>query len=368
LRPSIPPPLTRSPVRSLSFQRLEPVGALPGTIHPRPGTPPSRITALSYNRETLEETPVAYVELLPSLIEERAVTWIHLDGLGDPDLLNKLGSILRVHALALEDVVNVHQRSKVEEYEDGLFVVLRVPVLGEQLATEQVSLFLGKRFVVTFQEQPAPHLDPIRERLRRGRGRVRASGVDYLAYCLIDTVVDAYFPVLDRFADRLEEIEDLVMARVPKTPPAGILAVRHDLLTLRRALAPLREMLGTLHRQELGFVSDDTRLYLRDCYDHTLQLLDAVETYREIATSLMEVYMSAVSNRMNEVMKVLTIIATMFIPLTFVSSIYGMNFATNVSPWNMPELTWAYGYPFALGLMLAIAVGLLVYFRRKEWL
>jgi magnesium transporter len=184
----------------------------------------------------------------------------------------------------------------------------------------------------------------------------------------MDTIVDAYFPTLDSFADRLEELVDRVVAQVPKTQPSGILAVRHDLLTLRRAIAPLREMLGTLHRQALGFISDDTRLYLRDCYDHTLQLLDAVETYREIATSLMEVYMSAASNRMNEVMKVLTIIATLFIPLTFVSSIYGMNFATDVSTWNMPELTWAYGYPFALGLMAAIAAGLLVFFRRKGWL
>jgi magnesium transporter len=197
---------------------------------------------------------------------------------------------------------------------------------------------------------------------------VRTLGPDYLAYALLDAVVDSYFPLLEQIGDRLEQLEEDVVSGKGRDAPKRLLDIRHDLLTLRRAIWPLREVLSTLYRDETPFIDRETQLYLRDCYDHAVQLLDVLEAYREMASGLMDVHLSTISNRMNEIMKVLTVIATIFIPLTFVSSIYGMNFDPDVSRWNMPELRWRYGYPFALAVMLAMTIGLLVYFRSRGWL
>jgi magnesium transporter len=234
--------------------------------------------------------------------------------------------------------------------------------------TEQISMFLGERVLLTFQERPGDCFDPVRTRLRAARGQIRNRQIDYLAYTLLDAVIDGYFPVLEGLGERLEDLEDRVIAAPADLEVARIHEIRRELLTIRRAVWPQREMVNALTRESSHYVTDQTRPYLRDCYDHTIQLMDIIETYREIATGLVDVYLSSVSTRLNEVMKVLTIIATIFIPLSFITGLYGMNFDTAASPWNMPELAWYWGYPMALGLMAVVAAGLLYYFYRKGWL
>jgi magnesium transporter len=227
---------------------------------------------------------------------------------------------------------------------------------------------LGENFVLTFQEGGGDCFDPVRKRLRRKRGRIRDVGADYLAYALLDAVIDGFYPVLEDCGERLGVLEDEIIGAPSGAAVTDVHDLKHDLLTLRRAIWPQREMINTLLRDESELVSAATRIYLRDCYDHAVQLMDIVETYREIASALVDVYLSSVSARLNEIMKVLTIIATIFIPLSFIASVYGMNFDRNASPLNMPELGWRYGYVFSLALMLAIALGLLYYFRRRGWL
>ncbi len=269
---------------------------------------------------------------------------------------------------ALEDVVNVHQRPKVEEYEDHSFIVTRMIQSDQAPTTEQVSMFLGERFLLTFQEQPGDCFNLVRDRLRKHRGQIRERKADYLVYALLDAVIDGYFPVFEDFGERLETLENLVMGQPSRDLVAQIHGMKRNLLALRRAIWPQREMVNALMRESLTHISDETRPYLRDCYDHTIQLMDVVETYREIASGLADVYLSSTSARMNEVMKVLTIIATIFMPLGFIASLYGMNFDAKASPWNMPELEWYWGYPFALVLMSVVALGFLAYFRRKGWI
>ncbi len=276
--------------------------------------------------------------------------------------------MFNLHGLALEDVVNVHQRPKVEEYADHAFIVTRMIQAGLPPTTEQVSMFLGEGFLLTFQERPGDCFDPVRARLRSSRGQIRDRQADYLAYALLDAVIDGYFPVLETLGERLEVLEDAVTAEPPEAEATQIHEIKRELLLLRRAVWPQREMVNALTRETSPYVTDQTRLYLRDCYDHTIQLMDIVETYREIATGLVDIYLSSVSTRLNEIMKVLTIIATIFIPLGFVAGLYGMNFDASASPWNMPELRWYWGYPVALGVMAAAALGMLYYFYRKGWI
>jgi magnesium transporter len=289
-------------------------------------------------------------------------------GVGDAETVRRIGEIFALHRLALEDCINVHQRPKVEEYEDHRFIVSRMAMIREGPDTEQISLFLGRNFVITFQEQPGDCFGPVRERLRAARGRIRAAGADYLAYALLDAIVDSYFPVLESYGERIEDLEDDVLLRPDNRTVAQIFELKRDLLALRRAAWPQREAINTLIREPSPLIDDETRIFLRDCYDHAVHVLDIVETHREQAASLTDVYLSSMSNRLNEVMKVLTIIATIFIPLSFIASVYGMNFDTERSPWNMPELEWYFGYPFALGLMALTAAGLLLFFRRKGWI
>lgn len=326
------------------------------------------VRLIRYGPDQLEEREVKDAESLRSLIGKWPVTWVNVDGLGDLDLIRALGEMFGLHRLALEDVVNVHQRPKVEEYEDHAFIATRMLVARDAAVSEQITMFLGEGYLLTFQERPGDVFDPIRERIRRHRGFIRESKADYLAYALLDAVIDGYFPVLEHCGERLEALEDEVVSRPGGAAVAAIHEMKRDLLTLRRAIWPQREMINTLVRDPSPYVADQTRVYLRDCYDHTIQIMDIVETYRETASDLMDVYLSSVSTRLNEIMKVLTIIATIFIPLGFIASLYGMNFDPEVSPWNMPELRWYLGYPFSLGLMLLLALGLLYFFRRRGWL
>jgi magnesium transporter len=289
------------------------------------------------------------------------VVWVNVDGLGDEGVLSRLGNLFNLHRLALEDVVNVSQRPKVEPYEGHLFMVSRMIHYEGPLETEQISFFVGENYVLTFQEYPGDCFDLVRQRIKSGQGIMRHAGPGYLAYALVDALVDAYFPVLEVFGERLEDLEDEVIARPASHVVGRIHVVKRELLALRRSMWPQREAVNALLRDESPYINRETRIYLRDCYDHSVQLLDIIETYREFTAGLMEAYLSSLSNRMNEIMKVLAIFASIFAPLTFITGIYGMNLM-------MPEQTIPWAYPSVLALMAAIAGLLLVYFRRRGWL
>jgi magnesium transporter len=265
-------------------------------------------------------------------------------------------------------VLNTHQRSKVEQYGEHLFIVARMLEGADKLESDQLGMFLGKRFLVTFQHTRGDCLDPLRERIRRGRGILRTCGPDYLAYAVLDAVVDSYFPILEIFGEQIETLEDAVIDSADGELIARIHDLKAKLLVVRRAVWPLRESLNELMRDPNPLIGQDTRIYLRDCADHTFQIIDLVDTYRELTSDLMGLYHSSLSNRMNEIMQVLTVIATIFIPLTFIVGIYGMNFNTQVSPWNMPELNWYWGYPIIWAIMLVVTALLLILFHRKNWL
>jgi len=271
-----------------------------------------------------------------------------------------------MHRLALEDVVNLGQRAKLEIYEDHVFIVMRIPAIPPE-TSEQISAFLGEGYVLTFQERPGDCFEPVRERIRDGKGRIRHKGPDYLAYALADAVVDSHFPVLDRLADQLDHLENEVFSSPEKDTVQRIQELKAELRDLWRAARPHRDLLNAMMHDETPFITEGAAVYLRDVLDHATQVMDLADSYREAAADLLGAYLSSVSNRMNEVMKILTIIAAVFIPLSFIAGLYGMNFDPEVSPWNMPELGWTYGYPFALSIMLACAVVMLAYFWRKGW-
>lgn len=356
--------------RSLMRTRRALPGASPGTLVVDPDARQSVIKVIRYSPDTIEELVIESVAEIPAPTRQLEVIWVNVDGLGDTDLLRALGDKFEIHGLALEDVINVHQRPKSEDHDHYLFVVNRMPWSSPEgaIETEQVSFFLMDRLLISFQEKPGDCFEPVRNRLRAALGRIRQENADYLLYALLDAMTDSYYPILERYGDRVEDLNELVIAQTETVTPAEFHRIRRDLMTLRRAIFPLREMFAALIRDPPRFIGETTTFYLRDCHDHAIQLLDFVETYREIASGSIELYMSSANNRLNEVIKVLTIIATIFIPLGFIASLYGMNFDTSVSPWNMPELKWVLGYPFALGLMLAVILVLLIYFRRKGWI
>jgi magnesium transporter len=343
-------------------RRLAQTYVPPGTLTCNPYAQKSLIRIIAYGPDAFIEQTLTDVDQIAQFAGKWPVTWINVDGLGDMSVLQRLGEIYNLHKLALEDALNLDQRAKVEQYGQHLFIVARMASWLEKLETEQISIFLGDGVVITFQETYGDCLDPIRERIRKKGGRIRSVGADYLAYALLDAIVDAYFPILERYGERLEEIEDDVLDRPERGVVARIQATKRELLTLRRSMWPLREAVNHLMRESTPVITADTRIYLRDCYDHSVQILDLIETYRELESGLMEIYLSSVSYRLNEVMKVLTIISTIFIPLTFVTSLYGMNFK------HMPELETWWAYPAVLLVMSVIALAMLMFFRRKGWL
>jgi magnesium transporter len=310
----------------------------------------------------------AALEDIRRIRSEQPITWVNVSGRGDVELIRRIGDIFGLHPLAMEDLMNLHHRPKVEEYEDHVFLVSQLFSPGPDIITEQIALFLGKDFVLSFQETPGDCFGPLRERLRQGKGRLRTAHADYLFYTLLDAIVDQFFPVLERYGESLENIEEQVVTAPGSQQIATLHDMKRGLLTIRRAIWPHREMLNAIIRDENPMIADETRIYFRDVYDHTINLMDIVETYREIASGLVDVYISSVSAKLNEIMKVLTIIATIFMPLSFVASVYGMNFDRSASPWNMPELGWGFGYLLSLVLMAGIATGLLLFFRLKGWL
>ena len=348
--------------RSRHHRRRHPPGTSPGTVTVDPQARPSRVRVLSYGPDRVREDEPAPLTLLGERVGQDPVTWVQVEGLGDAATLSAVASIFHLHSLAMEDVVNVGQRPKVDEYEDHSCIFIRMPRTGTGAQTEQLALVLGPGFLITFQEDPGDCLDPVRQRIRRGGGRIRGLGSDYLAYAILDAVVDAYFPVLEAHSEVLIDLEQRLFSGAGPVAPAEIYHVNRNLLTLRGSVRPLREMLGALLRTESPLVGEKTRIFLRDCYDHAVELLELHEVNRELGAGLIDLYRANLNIRLNEIMKVLTIISTIFIPITFIAGIYGMNFQ------HMPELRWAWGYPFSLGLMAAVTVGMLGYFRRKNWL
>jgi magnesium transporter len=345
-------------------------GTAPGTLLPPEETPgqPVRITLMEYGPDHLEERRIERVEELQAYRDTPEVTWVNVDGLQDVASIEKLGKMFGFHALALEDVLNCGQRPKIEDYGSYHFMVFKSLRLRDGvLETEQISFFLSGNFVITLQEIPGDSFEAVRERIRRGKGNIRKMGPDYLIYALIDALIDEFFPVLEAYGERIEDLEDEVIQKPTPETLREVHQIKRELLTLRRSAWPEREVINAMQREESHLFKPETRVFLRDCYDHTIQVIDMIETYRDLASGLLDAYLSSASNRLNEVMKVLTVISTIFIPLNFIAGVYGMNFKHESSPFNMPELDWYWGYPFALSMMLAVALGLVVFFRRKGW-
>lgn len=334
-----------------------------------PSQPKPSIRVIAFGPDGVEERAVAAAAEIKSSFDKWPVTWVDVDGLGDAALIADIGALIGMHQLSLEDVVHVHQRPKIEDFGSYLFLVCRMPQGLDCLETEQVSLCLGKNFVITFQEQKRPGdvFEGVRERIRRPDSRIRRMPADYLAYALIDSVIDSYFPILEHYGEVVDALEDETLGTPQPEVVRRIHRVKRELIAARRATWPLREMINGVLRDACPLISAETRVYLRDCYDHTVQIIDLVETYRDLTSGLTDLYLSVVSNRLNEVMKVLTIISTIFIPLTFIVGIYGMNFDTR-SPWNMPELRQPFGYVTVLLSMMVIAGVMVWAFWRRGWI
>jgi magnesium transporter len=350
-------------------RRRTPTGASPGTLVPEPGSSPPVIRVMTYDSKNLVERVVDNVDALRELAKREApVTWVHVQGFGNALLIEAIGNLFGFDRLALADAVNVPQRPKGEDYGDTFFLLMQMPVRSEPLEFGQVSFFINEKSVVSFQGGDHDWFEPVRVRLREARGRIRSSGADYLAYALVDVAIDSFFPLLETYSDRLEELENCLIGGAEVEVPKALHDLRHDLFALRRMLWPLREALTALLRDDSPALTKATRLHLRDAIDHTNQLLDLVEAHHEFGAALMSLHQAFVTQRTNEIVRHLTMMASIFIPLTFIVGIYGMNFDPNSSPWNMPELRWFWGYPAVMLFMAAVAIGMLIYFRKKGWI
>jgi magnesium transporter len=353
-------------------------GESPGTLRAREKRPDGHgpeITLIEYDRTRLEERTITNKdELLPHLDNQR-ITWINIDGLGDIDVLSALGSRFNLHPLALEDVLATGQRPKLEQYDGYLFIIVQMLYLNDQkqMCGEQVSMFLGKNFLITLQEEgDFDVFEPVRARIRAANGSIRKQGADYLAYALLDSIVDHYYPVLESIGASIDLIEDAIVEVPINSPVRDLHQHKRTLTQIRRFIWPVRDLINAMMHEETGLVSKGTKVYLRDCYDHTVQLMDLVESYRDVLSGLMELYLSNVGIRTNEIMRVLTVISSIFIPLTFIAGVYGMNFQHEKDgqklPLNMPELFHPYGYVVVMLVMLAIAIFQICYFKKRRWL
>lgn len=352
------------------------IGMAPGTLVIDEDASPTELTLIDYSETSAIRRKLRSPEEAAAHLDTHSISWIDLQGLGNEDVLNRLGRVFHLHPLVLEDVVNVPQRPKIEYYDDQVLIITRMVMMADEsddddphFTSEQLSFVLGRNYLLTVQEElDQDCLDPVRNRIRQNVGRIRSEGADFLAYALLDAVIDAYFPVLEEYGEYIESLEDEVIFNPTRHTVQKIYRVRRELMSLRRSIWPQRNALNQLIRDgSSDLITSESRVYLQDCYDHVVQVLDIVETYRELTANLMDVYLSSVSNRMNEVMKTLTVISSIFIPLTFIVGVYGMNFNPNVSPWNMPELEAYWGYPICWGVMIAIALALSYYFWRKGW-
>jgi len=345
----------------------KPAGSSPGTVMyiGRERTQAVQIKRIRYSPDGFEDlTSVGIAECKPPGDGE-AVTWFNVEGIHDTKILESLGEAFGIHSLVLEDIGNTGQRPKLEDFDSYIFVTLKMITYDQKkrsLASEHVSLILGDRYVLSLQEDPGDVFEQVRGRIRTGKGRIRRCGADYLLFSLMDAVVDYYFEVLEQLSDDLEDLEQEVVERPTPETLRSVHVLKREMILLRRSVWPVREAVNMLVRDESNLVTDGTRLFFRDLYDHTIQVIDTVETFRDILSGLLDVYLSSISNRMNEIMKVLTIMSSIFIPLTFIVGVYGMNFK------YMPELEWELGYSVTWLVMIVIAVGLLAVFRRRGWM
>jgi len=350
------------------FRRIQKQVALsPGTVvyHGPRKTDRMRVSTIEYGPDFFEEQKDVKLDDAMARLGSERMVWINIDGLHETDLLSQLGNQVNIHLLVLEDIVNVTQRPKVEDYEDYMYIVLRMILWDEEednILTEQVSLILGNRFVISFQEVEGDVFDPVRERIRKGGTRVRRLGSDYLADILLDAIVDNYMVVLEKINERVEALEEPVTQNPTPEMLEEIHQLKRDVIYLRKRISPVRELLDRMIRSDSDLITESVQPFLRDVYDHTIHVVDSVETFRDILSGLQDLYLSSVGNRMNEVMKVLTIIATIFIPLTFLAGIYGMNFEV------IPELKWKWGYLAFWMVIVAMGSVMVAFFRRKKWL
>ncbi len=345
--------------------RSEKAGLPPGTLMHIGKTKKHRpkISILDYDQTAFEEKVAKNVEECFPFRKKPTVTWINIDGIHDPKIIADLGEHFGFHPLLLEDIMNTEQRPKTDDFEDHIFVTLKmISYANKHIVTEQISIIIGTNFVISFQEHEGEIFNSLRKRIRENKGKIRKMGPDYLAYSLIDAVVDYYFVVLEKLGDRIEELEEEAIAYPNSETIREMHQLKRETISLRHSIWPLREVLSGLLRSESKIIKKTTSIYLRDVYDHTVQVMDTVETFRDVLSGTMDMYLSNISNRMNEIMKVLTIMGTIFIPLTFITGVYGMNFDI------MPELRWKYGYFAVLGLMSLVIVIMLLYFRRKKWI
>lgn len=354
-------------------------GTSPAALVPRDTdgkTTPTKIHLIEYDKDTFEEREVTDITELSEHLNKKKITWINIDGLGDVNALKTLGEQFNLHPLAIEDVWNTGQRPKTEVFPDYIFIVAQMVYQNSDtnICGEQVSMFLGKNFLITVQEEDEYDVfNPVRARIRSGHGAIRKSQVDYLAYALLDTIIDHYYPVLEGLGTAIEELEDDLLKSPSREMVLTLHEYKRNLTQLRRFVWPLRDVINSLLHDTSGYITDTSKVFLRDCYDHTVQLMDLVESYKELTSGLMELYHSSVGLRTNEVMRVLTVITSIFIPLTFIVGVYGMNFAPQTQsgdklPLNMPELYQPHGYIGVMSIMALIAVVQLIIFKKMKWL
>ncbi len=355
------------------IKRSKSIGQPPGTLIYEGKIRPDdvKITIFDYDENHVQEKTVKTVEECIPFKDKPTVTWINVDGIHRLDILQKLSDCYNLHHLVLEDILNIDQRPKMEDL--GAYIYIAAKMLSYngkkgEISEEQVSILFGSNFLITFQEEkPGDVFDVARERIRNNKGRIRKMGPDYLAYALLDAIVDNYFIILENIGEKIELLEDELIANpVPRTLHQ-INELKRNIIFLRKSVWPLREVINGITRSGSDLIKENTLIYFNDLYDHTIQVIDTIEAFRDIVSGMLDIYLSSLSNRLNQIMKVLTIIATIFMPLTFIAGIYGMNFHTEVSRLNMPELNWRFGYPFALSLMSLAAFGMLFYFKRKKW-
>lgn len=359
----------KQPAKKVRLQkrRSKPAGLPPGTLVyvGERKVENVRITYIDYNEQNFDEKHVAAIEDCFAFKTTPTVTWINIDGLHDVQIIEKIGRQFEMHPLVLEDILHTGQRPKLEDFEKYIFVVLTMLRMNDEdhtVETEQVSIVLGSNFVISFQERIGDVFEQLRDRIRNAKGRIRKMGPDYLAYTLLDAVVDSYFSILEKMGERIEVLEEELVEEPTEKTLQEIHRLKREMIILRRSVWPLREVISSLQRSESELITEPTSVYLRDVYDHTIQIMDTIESFRDMVSGMVDLYLSSLSNKMNSVMKVLTIIATIFIPLTFIAGIYGMNFE------NMPELKWRWGYAGALLAMAVVAAIMLMYFRKKKWL
>jgi len=348
-------------------KRSTKVGLPPGTLVyiGEPRQEPITLTLITYNSLGCEQRQITTPTEIPSLADESTVMWLNVEGLHQVEVVRQIGDVFGLHPLVQEDILNTDQRPKIEDYDDSLYIVLKMLSFDEAegIVLEQVSVILSRQVVLTFQEgRTGDVFEPVRERLRTGKGRIRSLGADFLAYSLMDAVVDAYFLILEKIGEQVELLQEEVVTHPTPHTLQTIHALKHHMILLRRSVWPLREVIGGLQRGDSPLVSEATRLYLRDVYDHTIHVIETVETFRDMLAGILDSYLSSLSTRLNEIMKVLTIIATIFMPLTFIVGIYGMNFR------YMPELEWRWGYAAVWCALLLVGISMLLVFKRKKWL